>query len=74
MCSDGVTCTVADTCQAGVCAGTPDHVQCDTGAVCVNDFCDLVLDCIADPVPSGTTCEGELDADLCTLDECDGAP
>ena len=33
-CDDGIECTLDDSCTAGDCAGTPNHVKCDDGAFC----------------------------------------
>lgn len=37
LCSDGVACTVGDTCKGATCSGTPRN--CDDGDVCTSDTC-----------------------------------
>jgi hypothetical protein len=37
LCSDGVACTLGDTCKGAVCSGTPRN--CDDGDVCTADTC-----------------------------------
>ena len=62
-CDDGVPCTVADTCQAGVCVGAP--VMCDDDNGCTDDGC-VDGDCAF--VPNTLDCD---DDDPCTVaDEC----
>ncbi|MBM4386892.1 MAG: proprotein convertase P-domain-containing protein, partial [Deltaproteobacteria bacterium] len=68
-CNDGQFCTVADTCQAGVCSSggardcSVETDQCNTG-VC-NETSDS---CVKSPVADNTICE--KDGLGCTIDKC----
>jgi hypothetical protein len=68
-CDDGSACTVADRCQAGVCAGVPK--DCDDGIACTTDSCDPVTgEClhVGDCCLNIAECEDE---DPCTIDICE---
>lgn len=70
-CNDGFACTVADSCAAGVCSGSP--VSCPAANQCqINVGCLESLDggCLLLPVDAGIGCSDGLN---CTLnDRCDG--
>jgi hypothetical protein len=42
ICNDGLFCTVGDSCQNGICVGTPR--DCSDGIGCTNDSCDETVD------------------------------
>jgi len=65
-CDDAAFCVVGETCQAGLCVGTPN--LCDDGNVCTADSCDEGTDtCINDAAAlNGAGCP---DSDLCNGDE-----
>ena len=65
-CDDGLFCTAADTCEAGFCVGTGN--PCFGGNQCSNTCNEVAGNCLA---PVGSACD--LDADPCTIDQCDGA-
>jgi len=70
-CDDGQRCTANDVCDTGACLGTPISCsQLDDG-VCLVGACDPTSgECVALPVPDGTTCS---DGDVCTSeDRCAG--
>jgi hypothetical protein len=72
-CDDGDVCTLADHCDAGVCAGTT--INCGDNNVCTTDSCDPAGGCLysfnnlacddGDPCTVG---------DHCTQGNCDGEP
>ncbi|MCB9786498.1 MAG: hypothetical protein H6744_07365 [Deltaproteobacteria bacterium] len=65
-CNDGDPCTVADTCQAGTCSGSP--LSCDDDNPCTKDACLPYFGCYF-PATVGA-CD---DGDPCTAgDVCDG--
>ena len=66
VCEDGSACTVADTCQAGLCApGAP--AVCDDGLFCNGaETCDDALGCR----PGVTPCDDDV---ICTVDACNEA-
>jgi len=77
MCNDGNSCTLSDTCNAGVCAGSPVDCsgsadQCNTG-VCdpADGLCDAVPVADATPCSDGLLC---TENDACTSGVCDGTP
>ena len=67
-CDDGAFCTVADTCQSGVCQGTARDCS-GAGDQCNAGVCDEANDrCTAQPRTAGTTCN---DGNACTqVDTC----
>jgi hypothetical protein len=66
-CDDGQTCTTADVCQAGSCAGEP--VTCDDGLTCSVDSCDEASGaCTADMA----SCTCVNDADCQDGNACNG--
>jgi len=70
-CDDLLFCTVGDLCTVGACGGGPRDCsasgdQCNSGAC--NETTNL---CEAQPITNGTPCD--LDANVCTVDLCDGA-
>lgn len=50
-CDDGDTCTLTDSCQAGICSGA-DRLDCDDGDGCTADICDPAGFCINDDAPA----------------------
>ena len=70
-CTDGESaCTPIDTCQGGVCVGTP--LNCDDGNPCTLDSCSPGLGCQNTPGNAGAVCRAA--AGECDLGElCDGA-
>ena len=65
-CDDGLFCTVADVCAAGVCGGSPRDCSA-VGDQCRVGTCDEAQDrCIGPPKPDGTTCS---DGTVCTSGE-----
>ncbi len=50
-CDDGLTCTLSDSCNAGVCVGTAP-AACDDGDACTRDSCDDVVGCIHQAGPA----------------------
>ncbi len=64
-CDDGLFCTAADSCQSGTCVGTGD--PCSAGSQC-SDNCNENSDNCLSQV--GSACD--LDANLCTVEQCDG--
>lgn len=74
-CSDNNVCTANDTCQGGVCTGTP--VNCDDNNQCTNDTCDPVNGCMHQNVPNGTLCNDNktcTSPDTCQNGVCQGSP
>lgn len=85
-CDDGSVCTTGDTCELGVCVGTPTYdtlTECcdpETGGTtnltdndpCTRDVCDVVTgEVLHPPAPAGVLCN---DNDVCTIDDvCDGS-
>ncbi len=73
VCSDGVDCTVGDTCHAGVCAGS--HIDCSgLDQECSVGACDGE-GCVAVPRDDGTACDDEdpcTTNDGCTAGICQG--
>ena len=74
-CSDGLYCSNADACTAGLCSGTP--VDCSGwGDACKLGECDDVLNsCVATPVVDGTACDDGTwcsETDVCTSGACVG--
>jgi len=68
-CDDGKYCTVADTCQAGVCTGGGARDCSGVADACHVGACDEVADtCTPSTVENGTACTG--DGNLCTADTC----
>ncbi|MEC9466873.1 MAG: PKD domain-containing protein [Myxococcota bacterium] len=69
-CSDGMFCTVADSCIAGICDGEP-RVCSGSGDQCNLDACDEAANtCTTTPVPDATPCSDGL---FCTVDDvCTG--
>lgn len=66
-CDDGALCTLQDSCEEGVCVGTP--IQCPDAGQCLESVCsaDNGL-CESVPADEGGTCD---DANLCTEnDKC----
>ncbi len=64
-CKDGNPCTVADTCEEGVCVGTT--VDCDDGNPCTDDSCNSAGGC--NFVDNDAACD---DGSACTVaDRCD---
>jgi hypothetical protein len=70
LCNDGENvCTPVDTCQGGVCVGTP--LSCDDGNPCTVDSCTPGVGCANTPGNAGATCRGS--AGVCDLAEtCTG--
>jgi len=74
-CDDGLYCTVDETCNSGICNGTPR----DCGETeCIYAWCIEAEDvCVTNPVDNGTACD---DGNACTLEdqctdtECIGVP
>jgi len=64
-CKDGNPCTIADTCDAGLCVGTP--VQCDDYNPCTDDSCDDLGGCVF--TPNASDCD---DGDPCTVNDTCG--
>jgi cysteine-rich repeat protein len=76
-CSDGNACTLADTCNAGTCAGG-GTVVCNDSNGCTLDTCNPASGCVFNPAPlDGTTCN---DSQICTIGDvcsagvCAGSP
>src|SRR5207247_7501871 len=72
-CDDQHAGTGADTCQGGVCSGTPvvDGTACDDGSDCTTaDSCEAGQ-CRGTPAASGLACAS--DGNVCSGDECDGS-
>ena len=68
-CPDKDKCTQNSTCQAtGACVG--EAVVCDDKNPCTTDTCDPKTGCVYTNVDNNTPCD--LDANLCTLDTCQG--
>ncbi len=71
ICDDGLICSVADKCAAGVCAG--DAKNCDDGNGCTLDSCDPTSGCVNAPTTApcddGTKCTA---ADVCKAGVCAG--
>lgn len=64
-CDDGLTCTVSDVCQSGVC--TPiEMLDCDDRNPCTLDTCVEPGGCVHTLVPDGTSC---ADPNRCNGDE-----
>jgi subtilisin-like proprotein convertase family protein len=74
-CDDGEFCTVADTCAAGICGGSPN--LCDDSNACTADSCDEAGDvCDHAPVADGTVCDDSLYCsvgDVCNAGTCSGS-
>ncbi len=75
-CSDGNTCTTADTCDgAGACvAGAPRN--CDDGNACTSDACDPAAACVHLPGNDGGACDdGNVctSGDVCSAGRCAGS-
>ncbi len=77
-CDDGNPCTEDDVCNPdadGECAGT--DLVCDDGSVCTSGWCDETDTdddpCVyeTDTSADGEDCDGEIDTDQCTVDQCD---
>lgn len=70
-CDDGQACTYGDSCQFGVCRGTP--YACSAAGACLrNATCDGRGGCALNLLPAGTQCAPAIDA--CTpASQCDGA-
>ena len=68
-CDDGLFCTVGDTCQNGLCSGSP--TPCPTDGPCVAGTCEEASkSCVWTPIPNGGACD---DGDPCTTGEtCSG--
>jgi iron(II)-dependent oxidoreductase len=65
-CDDGLYCTVADQCLAGVCTGGPRDCSNQAG-VCQRGVCDEGQDrCSAENLPDGSGCD---DGRWCTVDD-----
>lgn len=60
-CSDGDPCTAADSCKAGVCAGSP--LECGDEDPCTTDYCNAGA-CVNQPIPgcAGGSCVGHCGA------------
>ncbi|MBI1825406.1 MAG: hypothetical protein HY287_05585 [Planctomycetes bacterium] len=56
-CNDGLFCTVGDSCQSGVCTGTPR--DCSDGIGCTNDSCDETIDACVH-APNNSKCDDGL--------------
>lgn len=76
-CEDGQFCTVADSCTAGLCGGTPRDCSGHSDQ-CHNGTCDEEAnECMATPLADGSSCDDEL---YCTVDDacqngiCEGSP
>lgn len=68
VCSDANLCTIADTCEGGVCRGTPRN--CDDGNGCTVDSCDASSGQCVNMPNDGAAC---FDANPCTIaDTCEG--
>ena len=73
-CEDGSACTIADTCDTGICVpGAPP--DCDDQEVCTDDSCDPSSGCVNAPnaiaCDDGNAC---TTADSCGLGACIGGP
>jgi len=65
-CDDGLFCTTADQCTAGVCGGTVRDCSA-SGNACNAGTCDETADaCVATPLPDGATCD---DGAFCTIND-----
>lgn len=65
-CDDGLFCTVADRCNAGVCGGQPRDCSSQDG-ICTAGVCDEDADrCEAQPANEGAACD---DGQPCTLND-----
>lgn len=75
-CDDRVSCTVADTCNKGVCIGVPDNALCEDGNVCTDNYC-TATGC-APPQPNNAACQDGnacTTGDTCSAGQClGGAP
>lgn len=67
-CDDGDACTLAPTCQAGVCEGEP--LACDDANPCTANLCDSEQGCLFPPGFEGLACD---DGSACTEDDACGA-
>ncbi len=69
-CSDGMVCTVGDTCAQGVCL-SGSATDCDDGNVCTDDSCDATLGCQhalnTAPCSDGDKC---VTGDFCAAGAC----
>jgi hypothetical protein len=67
-CTDSNACTLTDTCQAGICVGTP--LNCNDSNPCTVDTCNPSVGCVSTPGNAGATCRastGQCDvAETCT--------
>jgi len=76
ICSDGVRCTINDTCQSGTCRGTP--LDCSRFAtVCSTSQCvETTGTCGTTPLADGTRCDDQrpcTSGDTCVAGQCGGA-
>jgi hypothetical protein len=72
-CDDGVACTTADVCTAGVCGGTTLDCSSLTSACSVGSCSAATGACVATPRPDGTTCDDALScspASACRAGSC----
>ena len=79
-CSDGIPCTAADTCRAGVCTGIPlpgcctDDDGCDDGIACTDDRCTAAATCVHVPVDDRCGDGGECARAVCAPGDVAAAP
>ena len=76
LCTDGLLCTVNDTCVNGACVGTPAACP-DDGNACTTSTCDPSAGCVNQPVPDGTVCSVASPCSTggtCTAGVCSGSP
>ena len=78
-CDDGNACTVADTCAAGACAGTPKVCNAPPASVCVSASTLLTYDATGTCTAGlcvypqhQITCTGGCVNDACQTDPCAG--
>ncbi len=75
-CDDGMFCTEADSCTAGVCGGTVRDCSAQDGACTVGTCDEVTAACIPAPVADTTVCDDGLfctSGDTCTAGVCGGA-
>jgi len=65
-CDDGDTCTINDTCNAGVCQGTPRDCS-SLDSTCSLGVCDTTGSCVAQPRNQGMVCSPSL---ICASNNC----